>query len=63
MCISTPKVETPTAPPKIEQMDATQNVAAARQSDIRRRQRALGRSAAMTGSYGNEAAGKTRLGQ
>ncbi|MBQ7262838.1 MAG: hypothetical protein IJR14_03870 [Synergistaceae bacterium] len=62
MCISKPKVTTPEAPPKVEEMDATQSIVASRQSDIRRRQRALSRASTMTGSFGR-AGGKTRLGE
>lgn len=69
MCISSPKVETPAAPPTVEEMDTTQNVVAARESDIRRRQRALSRTSTMAGGAmqgaeaGTGAPAKTRLGQ
>lgn len=65
MCISSPKIQqvTPAAPPKVEELDATQDVVASRQSDIRRRQRALSRASTMTGRMGGEMTGqKTRLG-
>ena len=65
MCVSTPKINTttPTAPTKTVEMDATQNNVAARESDMRRRRRALSRASTMTGAMqGSEAAGKTKLG-
>ncbi|MBQ9526712.1 MAG: hypothetical protein IJR68_03800 [Fretibacterium sp.] len=67
MCVSSPKISTPTtaitAPTKAVEMDAGQNVAAARESDIQRRRRALSRASTMTGAMqGTEATGKTKLG-
>ena len=67
MCVSSPKINTttPTAPVKTVEMDATQNTIAARESDIRRRRRALSRASTMTGAMqGTEAGtGKTKLGE
>ena len=65
MCLmKPPKVETPPAPPKIEQLDATQNVVAARESDRKRRMLAMSRASTTAGgAMQGEAAGKTTLGQ
>jgi len=65
MCLmKPPKVETPPAPPKIEQLDATQNVVAARESDRKRRMLAMSRASTTAGgAMQGEAAGKTKLGQ
>jgi len=68
MCVSSPKIQAPTqqvvAPTKTVEMDAAQNTVAARESDIRRRQRALSRASTMTGAMqGTEATGKAKLGQ
>ena len=63
MCISKPKAPEPVAaPPRVSELDAAQNVVARRQSDIRRRQRALSRASTMTGSMAADASGKTKLG-
>ena len=65
MCVmKTPKVETPPAPPKVEQLDATQNVVAARENDMKRRRLAMSRgSLAAGGAMQGSSAGKTKLGQ
>lgn len=65
MCLmKPPKMETPPAPPKVEQLDATQNVVAARESDMKRRRLAMSRgSLAAGGAMQGTEAGKTKLGQ
>ena len=68
--MSSPKISTPApaptqvmAPTKSVEMDASQNVAAARESDIQRRRRALSRLSTMGGGAMQGAeAGKTKLG-
>ncbi len=67
MCISTPKMpETKTeAPPQVADMDAAESTAAARESDMQRRRRALSRLHTMQGGamQGAEAGtGKVKLG-
>ena len=66
MCVSSPKISPTTAitePTKAVEMDASQNVAAARESDIQRRRRALSRMSTMgAGAMQGEDAGKTKLG-
>ena len=66
MCVSSPKIQAPTqvmAPTKSVEMDASQNVAAARESDIQRRRRALSRLSTMgAGAMQGTEAGKTKLG-
>lgn len=66
MCTSTPTITAPTvmtAPTKAVEMDASENVAAARESDIRRRQRALSRLSTMrSGIMEEREPGKTKLG-
>ena len=63
MCISTPKIQQPAAPPKIETMDPASNVAASREADLRRRRQALDRMQTQGGGamQGSEA-GKTKMG-
>ena len=65
MCVmKAPKVETPPAPPKVEQLDATQNIVAARENDMKRRRLAMSRgSLAAGGAMQGSSAGKTKLGQ
>ena len=65
MCMSSPKVpETKITPPVQElEMDATNNTVAARESDLKRRKRALSRLSTMEGgSMQASGNGKTRLG-
>lgn len=64
MCVSTPSVPTVSqAPTQSVEMDSAQNVVAARQNDLRRRQRALSRATTMAGGSAQDAVnGKTRLG-
>lgn len=63
MCISTPKVQQPAAPPKIETMDPSANIAANREADLRRRRQALDKMQTQSGGamQGPEA-GKTKMG-
>lgn len=65
MCVmKTPKMEAAPAPPKVEQLDATQNVVAARESDMKRRRLAMSRaSLSAGGAMQGTGAGKTKLGQ
>lgn len=65
MCVmKAPKVETPPAPPKVEQLDATQNMVAARENDMKRRRLAMSRASTRGGgSMQGTEAGKTKLGQ
>lgn len=66
MCImSSPKLPPPPPPPpKVEQLDATKNVVATRESDMKRRRLAMSRgSLAAGGAMQGSAAGKTKLGQ
>lgn len=64
--MSTPKVpETKVTPPVQElEMDATANTVAARESDLKRRRRALSRLSTMEGGSmaADGSGGKTRLG-
>ena len=63
MCISSPKVEAAPPPPKVESMDATNNIAASREADLRRRRQALSRMNTQAGGpmQGSDA-GKAKLG-
>ena len=47
MCMSTPKAETPSQPPKLETVDIEGNKAASKAAELRRRQAALSRSDTM----------------
>lgn len=67
MCVSTPDysaaTQSVTAPTRIVEMDTSDSVAAQRQSDIRRRQRALTRAGTLGNSLeGTAGTGKTQLG-
>lgn len=64
MCVSTPKVEKPAAPPKVETMETEANVAAGREAARRRQLLALSRQDTLGGGamQGSQAAGKTKLG-
>jgi hypothetical protein len=44
MCVSTPKVETPSQPPTMQTVNPDSNQAASRVADIRRRRQMLSRS-------------------
>lgn len=65
MCVSTPKVEPATPPPKIETMDAASETAANREADLKRRRMALSRQQTQVGGamQGSQATGKTKLGE
>ena len=62
MCVSTPKMETPSAPPRTESVEAESNKAAARAALVRRRQAMLSRSDAMAGGQ-QQGKGKVKLGE
>ncbi|MDR2175483.1 MAG: hypothetical protein LBO82_06055 [Synergistaceae bacterium] len=67
--MSTPKAETPSVPPRIETVDVTENKAASKAAELRRRQAALSRSDTMApngvagGSMAPAGTGKKKLGE
>ncbi len=61
MCISAPKMQTPPPPPKVEELDATQNIVASRESDMKRRKLALSRADTTAGGA-MQGPGKKKLG-
>ena len=67
MCVSKPKIQQPAAPPKVETMDSSANVAANREANLRRRRQALDRMQTQGGGamQGSEASGqgKTKMGE
>jgi hypothetical protein len=64
MCMSTPKMETPSQPPKLEAVDTAENKAASTAAELRRRQAALSRSDTMAGgAMAPAGSGKKKLGE
>jgi hypothetical protein len=64
MCMSTPKVTQPSAPPKMETVDTAGNKAASKAAELRRRQAALSRSDTMAGgAMAAAGTGKKKLGE
>ena len=65
MCMSTPKAETPSQPPKLETVDIEGNKAASKAAELRRRQAALSRSDTMAAGAMAQGSGtgKKKLGE
>ncbi|GHV46809.1 hypothetical protein FACS1894204_09160 [Synergistales bacterium] len=65
MCMKTPDMKAPPAPPKVEQIDASEQKASARAAEIRRRRAALSRADTMggAGAMTTQAVGKKKLGE
>jgi hypothetical protein len=61
--MSTPKVEQPSQPPKLETVDSAENKAASKAAEIRRRQAALSRSDTMSMPGTGTGTGKKKLGE
>ncbi|GHV34454.1 hypothetical protein FACS1894187_05030 [Synergistales bacterium] len=68
MCMKTPDMKAPPAPPKVEQIDASDQKASSRAAEIRRRRAALSRADTMQGGTGAMSSGgagtsKKKLGE
>ena len=68
MCLKTPKtpkVETPAPPPKVENLDPSNDAITSKAADLRRRKQALSRTDLQAGGamQGGGAVGKTKLGE